>query len=559
MQSVPLRSAIPLAACLLVSSSATAQSAILREGDASPDGVFGQAIAGLSFPQVGRGSGYGVFVRDDGLAGLHYQIWGSLGGTAGTVLHSQGTYGPATQVNLDREFGLGYSEVVYGASIMLSGSTGTLDSIWVDGNAVTVEGQPVAGVPGRQFKDMRTPGATSSGQPFFYGTMTDMPGGATLDAGIFLGNAPLLRQGQSLSNVAQHVNYVGFDFDVSSNGSHFIVETSLDTYPSSEDLAVVLDGAVLELGGSFVRETVPIAPSVGGIGDAWRLFRDFEVNAAGDFAFSGRTDGDSSTDGFIARSGDVFIREGDVIDGLTLDRDPDEISLSEDNQLAFLWDAVDANGHSEAGLFVDNRLIIKTGDAVDWDGDGVIDPGATIRAFSSSGALAMGQGGTLYFTALVEIGGANLDGYFVMETSGLVSANYCQANANTSGLPASITALGSSKVADNDLSLLCSDMPSNAFGFFLNSQTQGFIANPAGSAGNLCLSGTIGRFQQQIQNSGTQGAFLIPVDLSALPQPIGTTAVTAGQTWNFSAWFRDSNGMGGATSNFSDGIEISFY
>ena len=40
------------------------------------------------------------------------------------------------------------------------------------------------------------------------------------------------------------------------------------------------------------------------------------------------------------------------------------------------------------------------------------------------------------------------------------------------------------------------------------------------------------------------------------PTPTGRVAINAGETWNYTAWFRDSNGMGGATSNFADGLEI---
>jgi hypothetical protein len=35
-------------------------------------------------------------------------------------------------------------------------------------------------------------------------------------------------------------------------------------------------------------------------------------------------------------------------------------------------------------------------------------------------------------------------------------------------------------------------------------------------------------------------------------------AVNVGDTWNFQAWYRDSDGMGGATSNFTDGLSIDF-
>lgn len=137
-----------------------------------------------------------------------------------------------------------------------------------------------------------------------------------------------------------------------------------------------------------------------------------------------------------------------------------------------------------------------------------------------------------------------------------VGTNYCgPAVTNSTGLPASISATGSDVAADNSLLLMASNLPSNQFGYFVTSASQGFIANPGGSQGNLCLSGTLGRFVQQVQNSGPAGQFSIQVDLTSLPSPIGA-AVMGGETWNFTAWYRDVNPS--TTSNFTDGLSVLF-
>jgi hypothetical protein len=88
---------------------------------------------------------------------------------------------------------------------------------------------------------------------------------------------------------------------------------------------------------------------------------------------------------------------------------------------------------------------------------------------------------------------------------------------------------------------------------------QGFTGNPGGSQGNLCLSGSIGRYVAtgQIKNSGSAGIFDLTLDLNQTPTPTGLVSVAAGETWNFQAWYRDAVG-GSATSNFSDGLTISF-
>jgi hypothetical protein len=146
-----------------------------------------------------------------------------------------------------------------------------------------------------------------------------------------------------------------------------------------------------------------------------------------------------------------------------------------------------------------------------------------------------------------------------IEAASGLGVNYCMANANSTGASASMSAVGSAAVVANDVVLTASNLPLNAFGFFITSRTQGFVANPGGSAGNLCLGGSIGRYvgPGQIQNSGLIGAISLTLNLTQQPTPAGFVAVQAGETWNFTAWHRDAVG-GAATSNFADGLAIAF-
>jgi hypothetical protein len=122
-----------------------------------------------------------------------------------------------------------------------------------------------------------------------------------------------------------------------------------------------------------------------------------------------------------------------------------------------------------------------------------------------------------------------------------------------------MSADGTSNVMNNDVRLVASDLPLSAFGFFLTSRARGLILNPGGSHGNLCLAGSIGRFvgPGQIQNSGALGEIALQLNLTTMPTPTGFVSVVAGDTWNFTAWYRDAIG-GSATSNFADGLEIVF-
>jgi len=143
--------------------------------------------------------------------------------------------------------------------------------------------------------------------------------------------------------------------------------------------------------------------------------------------------------------------------------------------------------------------------------------------------------------------------------SAQVGTNYCNALPNSTGATTTIAGAGSASVALNDLTLASASLPQNAAAYFLCSRSRGFVPNPGGSAGNLCLGGAIGRrVGGSIVSSGAAGTVSVLADLTSLPQPSGAVAVQAGDTWNFQCWYRDLAAGGGATSNFSDGLEVLF-
>ncbi len=146
------------------------------------------------------------------------------------------------------------------------------------------------------------------------------------------------------------------------------------------------------------------------------------------------------------------------------------------------------------------------------------------------------------------------------ETSSNIGAVFCDpVNPNSTGLRGQIDAQGSTSLATNDVTLTASQLPMNAFGFFIASRDRGFTAGPAGSAGNLCLSGAIGRYvgPGQIQTTGATNSFSLTIDTASIPQPTGSVPAMAGESWSFQAWHRDQV-IGLPTSNFTDGVRITF-
>lgn len=141
-----------------------------------------------------------------------------------------------------------------------------------------------------------------------------------------------------------------------------------------------------------------------------------------------------------------------------------------------------------------------------------------------------------------------------------IGINFCgPANPNSSTLPGVICATGSADADDNDVTLNVSDLPPTTFGLFLNSQTAGPPVMPPGSAGNLCLSGAIGRYSSSIFMTTSNGDAALVLDLPTTPTPNNFVPVVNGSNWCFQAWFRDTiPPTGGATSNFTDAVEIPF-
>lgn len=134
--------------------------------------------------------------------------------------------------------------------------------------------------------------------------------------------------------------------------------------------------------------------------------------------------------------------------------------------------------------------------------------------------------------------------------------NYCgPAVSHSGGVAARMEAFGIPFWWHNDVRLDAVDLPPNRFGYFLVSNTQGFVTGPGGSQGNLCLGGNIGRYASSVMNSGPTGTFSLALDLTSLPTSPPQSVMT-GDVWHFQTWFRDVNPT--PTSNFTDGLSIQF-
>lgn len=131
-----------------------------------------------------------------------------------------------------------------------------------------------------------------------------------------------------------------------------------------------------------------------------------------------------------------------------------------------------------------------------------------------------------------------------------IGSSFCNATPNSTGRSGHIRAFGSDFADDDELALIAEDLPVHRAGFFLMGNARVGL-QPPGSAGVLCVGGTLVRLLPGLSNSGANGTFRRDVGTDHLPA-VGSLA--AGQTWNFTAWYRDS----GSSSNFTDAVGIAF-
>ncbi len=137
----------------------------------------------------------------------------------------------------------------------------------------------------------------------------------------------------------------------------------------------------------------------------------------------------------------------------------------------------------------------------------------------------------------------------------------CLSNPNSTGVNSTMVVTGSSSIAADDVTLTAS-IPADSFGFFITAQTQGFIPNPGGSEGNICLGANVGRFQSLAADSGPAGIVEISTSLgqwsvNSIPQASGRYAAQVGGTAYFQCWHRDAS-PSGPTSNFTDSTFITW-
>ncbi len=145
----------------------------------------------------------------------------------------------------------------------------------------------------------------------------------------------------------------------------------------------------------------------------------------------------------------------------------------------------------------------------------------------------------------------NIDVFHSFAAVGLES---CMQVPNSSGLDAHLHASGLPSSEDNWFFLGVENGPPGAAALFLASRAQGPAVALPGSLGQLCLAAPVIRLPGPVRVVDGSGRVGVQVPLT--PESTAALPISAGETWHFQCWYRDSNP--GPTSNLTSLRSVTF-
>lgn len=307
------------------------------------------------------------------------------------------------------EFTMGIGNL---GKFIYSPATDGSDSVWTDVGQLAIENVQAPGLPTGTVSTFHSrPTMVPSGQAYWIAGHGDGAGG-TSSVGRILYTSPdgtpsniniIFRTGDSIDGQIIDASGLDFDYDLSDNGGHHI--HPLDMVGSTDT-----DGFLYVDGSLVAREGDPNGSGI----DNWDNFDFVSINNTGAYLFSGDTDGDTSGDEFIAYNGAIILREGDTVDGVTLESGFAVRGLGINNlgQAVFGWGsgtvehlffACDASDLQGTG-----RLVLSTGDDVDLDGNGTGDATVTDLPAGLVHTFSLADDGRFFIGADLDFGGGEI-------------------------------------------------------------------------------------------------------------------------------------------------------
>jgi len=375
MRSSTQRSRMVLACALIAASGGVAAAQpvpLLREGEI----VDGNAVS-LNNVAVNGIGGYSISLTAAGLS----QMWGNATGGPGSILRTEGTFGPLVQTSFETFYGFANSGSFGYSASGTGGPVGNFDSVWVDDMPIAVQGDPVVNIPGEFWTFCSRPTMTNGGEIWWVGGYSNVSGGSTQQRGLFRGSLaiPVLVTGDAVGGIADTVNAgtaVTFGFRVSSLGTNWM-GIAVVTGATATDNVIVRNGNAMTAGGGLVREGTVVSVAAGGDGvETYSAFAALDVNESGNWLLVGDTSAATTADHFVMLDGEIILREGQTVGGFPVTGAFDWADLNDHGDWVVSWNVTD--GGTREVLIFNGQLILRETEPVDVDGDGLPDPNITI-------------------------------------------------------------------------------------------------------------------------------------------------------------------------------------
>ena len=431
---------IPAFTALVPCASAQLASALVRETDPLPGAGPGITISAIGSSACNQAGGWAVRATSIGGGPTAHVVGNPSGGAAATLRSNQSGIAGYNQTGFEDFHGFGdLGEIGYSPTCteISSGATG-LDCAWLDGTPIAVEAQPIMTLPGKVFRFNSRVGITGNGTIYWVGGINDGATGTNEGEGLFFGpgQTVVVKTGDPApAPLLSQVGSTDFDVRYSALGTRYIL--GLDTTDATTaDAHLVSNGVILlDAGGNRISEGQVVSPAAGGNGvELYANFGSLGINEAGDFFFEGDTNATTTADGILVKNGVILMREGQTYDGATLlgDALSSGSYMNEQGDWVTSWNTV---GALEA-LFVNGDLVLREGDMVDWDGDGVLDANTAVTDITGTASVVIGPrtvlGTDVYFTADVNVGGTVLEGFFRLRIPSDPLTSFCFGDASSS-------------------------------------------------------------------------------------------------------------------------------
>lgn len=313
-----------------------------------------------------------------------WYLYGSTdrGATVG-ALRREGTYDGQNQLELRSSVGIDLTgNLFYEAELA---SPGADQSLWLNDELLLEEGDAIPAGPlaGFFFDSFTRTTLAPNGDAYWSSSYASTSGGASAGVALFRDLTDfevLLQSGDSIGGglTAEPELFAG-NLSWSAERTNYLASIKVEPTPginnpnSLIDEAVVLNGQIVPIvGGGVFREGDAVPAAAGGLpGETWAPGSLHAVNESSDWAASAsvRLNGEGNTTAdMIVFNGEILYRDGDIVDGHTLTGLPQDLSINDRGDLAFVWDNK---------AFLNGEIVAEVGDLIDSDGDGVNDKAIT--------------------------------------------------------------------------------------------------------------------------------------------------------------------------------------